>query len=96
MPMAKTGYVTARVEIDLKNRAEAVLHGLGVSTTHAITMFLHQVVLRRGLPFEVRVPNDAARQGAGEVSRPRKKARGGNGTGKVMREEFIRRDGRQV
>ena len=55
--MGKTGYITARVEPKLKARAARVLATVGVSTTDAITMFLRQVVLRNGIPFEVRVPN---------------------------------------
>jgi DNA-damage-inducible protein J len=57
MDMVKTGYITARVEPKLKARAARVLATVGVSTTDAITMFLRQVVLRNGIPFEVRVPN---------------------------------------
>jgi DNA-damage-inducible protein J len=59
--MGKTAYITARVEPKLKASAEGVLKRLGLSTTEAITMFLHQVALRRGLPFEVRIPNAATR-----------------------------------
>src|ERR1700674_4499130 len=59
MDMAKTGYITARVEPRLKARASRVLAKVGVSTTDAITMFLRQVVLRGGLPFDVRAPNSA-------------------------------------
>jgi DNA-damage-inducible protein J len=59
--MGKTGYITARIEPRLKARAARVLATVGVTTTDAITMFLRQVVLRNGLPFEVRVPNAATR-----------------------------------
>ena len=40
---------------------------MGVSTTDAITMFLRQVVLRNGLPFEVRVPNAETRRAIEEL-----------------------------
>jgi DNA-damage-inducible protein J len=56
--MPKTEYITARVEPQLKENAEAILRQLGMSTTGAITMFLQQVVLHEGLPFEVRVPSE--------------------------------------
>jgi DNA-damage-inducible protein J len=55
--MSKTGFITARIEPKLKARAGRVLAKVGVSTTDAITMFMRQVVLHDGLPFEVRVPN---------------------------------------
>jgi DNA-damage-inducible protein J len=65
--MGKTAYITARVEPKLKASAEGVLQKLGLSTTEAITLFLHQVALRRGLPFEVRIPNAASRGAIDEL-----------------------------
>jgi DNA-damage-inducible protein J len=67
LDMGKTGYITARVEPKLKARAARVLATVGVTTTDAITMFLRQVVLRNGLPFEVRVPNAETRKAIGEL-----------------------------
>ena len=55
--MAKTAMITARVDPDLKADAEKVLNKLGISTTEAINLFLSQVRLRRGLPFDVKIPN---------------------------------------
>jgi DNA-damage-inducible protein J len=57
MDMNKTGYITARVEPKLKASAGRVLSKIGVSMSDAITMFLRQVVLRQGMPFDVRIPN---------------------------------------
>ena len=55
--MAKTAFLNARIDPDLKTRAEKVLAGVGVSASQAITMFYRQVVLRRGLPLDVCIPN---------------------------------------
>src|ERR1700751_1383231 len=55
--MGKTGYITARVEPKLKASASRILRRVGLSTSDAITLFLKQVILQGGLPFEVRVPN---------------------------------------
>jgi len=68
--MGKTGYITARIEPKLKARAARVLTAVGVSTTDAITMFLRQVVLRNGLPFEVRVPNAKTKKAIEELENP--------------------------
>ena len=65
--MAKTGYITARVEPKLKARAARVLAKVGVSTTDAITMFLTQVVLRGGLPFDATAPNAETRAAIAEL-----------------------------
>ena len=56
-PPAKTGYINARIEPKLKKDAEKILQKIGISTSEAVTVFLKQVVLQRGLPFPVRVPN---------------------------------------
>jgi DNA-damage-inducible protein J len=55
--MPKNAYITARVDKSLKAKAERILSRVGISTTDAITMLLHQIVLRKGLPFEARIPN---------------------------------------
>lgn len=55
--MAKTEMIRARVEPELKSQAEAVFSELGLSATEAIMLFYTQVILHRGLPFAVRIPN---------------------------------------
>ena len=67
MTMAKTAYIAARIEPKLKKSAEGVLHKLGVSTTDAITIFMQQVVIRKGLPFDVRIPNAETRAALAEI-----------------------------
>ncbi len=60
--MGKTSTVRARIEPDLKNRAEVIFRQIGLSTTQAITLFYKQVELRNGLPFRVAIPNEITRQ----------------------------------
>lgn len=72
--MAKTGYINARVENDLKEKAEKVLRRVGVNTSNAVTMFLRQVVIRQGIPFEVRVPNKESRKAIRELRAGKGKA----------------------
>lgn len=55
----KDAIVRARVTPRLKEEAESVFEGLGISTTEAIRMFLTQVKLRRGLPFVVELPDNS-------------------------------------
>jgi DNA-damage-inducible protein J len=73
--MAKTAYINARVEPKLKKAAEAVLERVGVNTSDAITMLLRQVVLRNGIPFEVKVPNKETRKAMDELENPKKRAK---------------------
>ncbi|MFA6168798.1 MAG: type II toxin-antitoxin system RelB/DinJ family antitoxin [Gemmatimonadaceae bacterium] len=55
--MPKSATVRARVAPQLKARAERVLEKLGLSATTAITLYYEQIVLRRGIPFDVALPN---------------------------------------
>ena len=57
--MARTSNIFARVEPELKEQAEQVLSQLGIPMSNAVSMFLHQVVLQRGIPFEMKLPNSA-------------------------------------
>lgn len=54
--MGKTSTIRARIEPELKNKAEYIFHQLGLTTTQAITLFYKQVHLRKGLPFDVLIP----------------------------------------
>ena len=54
--MAKSANLYARIEPDLKEQAEGILSALGIPASNAITMFYKQIVLQKGLPFEVKLP----------------------------------------
>jgi DNA-damage-inducible protein J len=75
MHMNKTGYITARVEPKLKESAGRVLKKIGVSTSDAITMFLRQVVMRQGMPFDVAVPNARTQRAMEELENRVKRAK---------------------
>ena len=55
--MAKTAMITTRVDPELKADVQKVLGKLGINTTEAINLFLSQIRLRKGLPFDVKIPN---------------------------------------
>lgn len=54
--MAKTDTLHIRIEPSVKQRAEETLNDLGLSITEAINVFLNQVILNDGIPFEIRKP----------------------------------------
>lgn len=54
--MAKTDTLHIRIEPSVKQRAEATLNDLGLSITEAINVFLNQVILQDGIPFEIKKP----------------------------------------
>ena len=54
--MAKTTNIYVRLEPGLKEEAEAILAQLGIPVSNAVNIFLKQVVMQRGLPFDVKLP----------------------------------------
>lgn len=56
--MKKSSTIRARIEPDLKDKAELIFRKLGLTTTQALTIFYKQVELRNGLPFDVAIPNE--------------------------------------
>ena len=73
--MGTTKSATARALIDpeVKKEAETILNSLGLSVSNAYELFYRQVIANRGLPFELKVPNEKtmkaienSRQGKGK------------------------------
>lgn len=56
--MATTVPTQIRIEENTKKQAVELLEGLGLNLSDAVNMFLRQVVLRKGIPFEVAYPED--------------------------------------
>ena len=54
--MARTANVFTRVDPDIKEQAEVILEQLGIPMSNAVGMFLRQVVMQRGIPFEMKLP----------------------------------------
>ncbi len=53
----KSANLYARIEPDVKEKAESILSTLGIPASSAINMFYKQIILQRGLPFEVKIPS---------------------------------------
>lgn len=45
-----------RIDADIKKQAMDLFSSLGLDMSSAVNLFLHQCVLRRGLPFSVEMP----------------------------------------
>mgnify|MGYP005766456103 CR=1 FL=1 len=56
MNMARTANLYARIEPEVKEQAESILSALGIPVSNAINMFYKQIILQRGIPFEVKLP----------------------------------------
>jgi len=70
----KSADVRLRLEPELKEQAIRALADSGLELSIAIRLFLKQVVMHNGLPFEVKQPNAAtirAMKQAGSIAKPR-------------------------
>ncbi len=65
--MAKDASVSVRMEPALKRAAEDVLRNLGLPASQAVTLFYRQLVLQKGLPFAVKIPNVVTRKALEEA-----------------------------
>lgn len=53
-----TTTIQIRVDEKTKAQAQSVLSVLHLSMSEAVKLFLQQVVLQKGIPFEIKIPND--------------------------------------
>ena len=58
--MGTTKTATARALLDpkVKEEAEEILKRLGLSVSKSFELFYRQVIVQRGLPFELHIPNE--------------------------------------
>lgn len=54
--MAKTSSIHVRVEPEIKKEVEIILSNLGMTSAEAISIYLHQIILNSGIPFEIKTP----------------------------------------
>jgi DNA-damage-inducible protein J len=56
--MKNSATIQVRVDEPTKKQAKNVLDALHLSMSEAVCLFLRQVVLHRGIPFEIKIPNE--------------------------------------
>ena len=56
----KTANVTARIQPNIKEQAEAILERLGIPVSVFIDMTYRQVIMRDGVPFSLDIPDKIA------------------------------------
>ena len=56
MANMKTASVNVRIQEDIKKQAEEILDQLGLPRAVAIDMFYRQIILNKGIPFELVIP----------------------------------------
>lgn len=53
-----TTKIQARIDVKSKEQAQKILDVLGLTMSEAISLYFRQIVLRRGIPFEIEIPNE--------------------------------------
>jgi DNA-damage-inducible protein J len=56
--MSKSAVIQTRIDPELKNKAQIIFNKLNISMSEAISIFLTQVTLKRGIPFDITLPNE--------------------------------------
>jgi addiction module RelB/DinJ family antitoxin len=56
----KEAIVRSRIDVSKKIEAEAILSALGLSTSDAIRLFINQIIMEKGLPFKVKLSDEAS------------------------------------
>ena len=49
----KNEVIHARISEDIKKECDSILSNIGISMSQAIDLYLRQIVLKRGIPFEL-------------------------------------------
>ena len=58
----KKASINVRVNEEVKYKAEKTLKKLGLSMSDAVSLLLNQINLKKGIPFDVRIPNTETRK----------------------------------
>lgn len=56
--MTQEARISSRIDANIKAQAETILAELGIKPSQAISMFYTQIVHQRGIPLELKIPND--------------------------------------
>jgi DNA-damage-inducible protein J len=68
--MPKSATVQARMEPELKERADAILAALGINASTAISLYYAQIVRHRGIPLELKALNEETQAAIRELKDP--------------------------
>jgi len=60
--MGKSAVIQARVDEQTKAKAVKILKQLDMTLSQAVSLFLKQITLQKGIPFEVKIPNKQTAQ----------------------------------
>lgn len=56
--MGNSATIHARVDAQTKSEAQDILKTLGMNLSEAISLYLRQIIFSKGIPFDVKIPNE--------------------------------------
>jgi len=56
-----------KLDVEVKAKAKEIFKELGITMGEAVNIFLSQVALHKGLPFEVKIPNEETKKAIEEA-----------------------------
>jgi len=65
--MSATETIQIRVDHNTKRQATQILESLRLNMSEAIKIYLQQIILNKGIPFEIKVPSRQSRKIMAEV-----------------------------
>ena len=65
IPIKET--TSIKLDVETKAKAKEIFKELGITMGEAVNIFLSQVALHKGLPFEVKIPNDETKKAIEEA-----------------------------
>lgn len=69
------------LDSDIKNKAQEILKQYGIGLSDAFNIFLAQTVFEKGIPFEIKIPNEETKEAIQD-------ARNGINMSKISLEDF--------
>lgn len=60
--MTKKAIIQTRIDSEIKEEAQEILSRLNITMSEAISLYLAQITLHKGIPFEIKIPNSLTEQ----------------------------------
>ena len=83
----KNELIHIRIEPTVKEKSEDIFNKLGINMSYAVSLFLNQVILKNGFPFNIELP----KENETEIEKLAKiiESTGGNGEVSKKNQKFI-------
>lgn len=76
--------IQLRIDADTKKKAQKTLEALGLDMSSAIKLYLKQIVIKKGIPFELLTENNMSPSKEKQISKASKEAKEGKNISNPM------------